>query len=710
MDLDPALTTAAPSPALPSLSPPAPAVDLQDPAFYINRELSLLDFNERVLGQALDARIPLLERLRFLTIFSSNLDEFFEVRAAGLRESLGEGERRADGLDVRETLARISEKAHTLVEKHYATLNDVILPALEREGIRLVKRSAWSEVQRAWIERTFVESALPVLTPVGLDPAHPFPNVQNKSLNFIVLLEGEDAFHRTSGIAIVQVPRCLPRILPLPEDHCEGTRDFVMISSIIHAHVDQLFPGMEVLSCHQFRVTRNSDLSVDEDEADDLLTALQGELPRRNYGQAVRLEVADDCPEHLSDFLLHHFELDRADLYRVNGPVNLHRLAALTEQVDRPDLKYPAFAPGVPRVVLEEDDLFAVLRERDVLLHHPFQSFAPVIDLLRQAAEDPDVLAIKITLYRTGADSPLVDALIGAAGRGKAVTAVVELRARFDEADNIRLATRLQEAGANVAYGIVDYKCHAKTTLIVRREGDRLRRYVHLGTGNYHLRNTRAYTDLSLMTADPAIGSDVHAFFLQLTGLGKPAKLSRLLQSPFTLHSDLLRHIEHEASEARAGRPSRIIAKINGLTEPAVIQALYRASQAGVPIDLVVRGICCLRPGLPGVSENIRVRGIVGRFLEHARVYHFHAAGRRVTWCSSADWRGRNLLRRVELGFPIQDRELNERLVSEALLGYLEDNTEAWELSSDGTWRRRAPLPGEEPFCAQMALLRKYSD
>ncbi len=685
-----------------------PELDLQNPAWYINRELSLLAFNRRVLNQALDTSTPLLERLRFLTIFSSNLDEFFEIRAAGLHSAdMDPLLRRADGLDAAETLKLISAEAHDMVVQQYTTLNEEILPALEREGIRLLKRLAWSEPQRAWIERYFREQALPVLSPVGLDPAHPFPNVQNKSLNFIVLLEGEDAFARDSGIAIVQVPRCLPRTIQLPGALSPDTRDFVMLSSIIHAHMDQLFPGMRVLSCHQFRVTRNADLWVDEDEADDLLTALQEELPRRNFGDAVRLEVADDCPEHLVEVLLHHFELKAADLYRVNGPVNLHRLATLCDEVDRKDLKYPLFKPGLPRELDEVDDLFALLRERDVLLHHPFQAFAPVTDLLRQAAEDPDVLAIKMTLYRTGAASPLVDALIAAAQRGKAVTAVVEIRARFDEAENIRLATRLQEAGASVAYGIVDYKCHAKCMLIVRREDGALRRYVHLGTGNYHMRNTRTYTDLSLMTSHPEIGEDVHAFFLQLTGLGRPARLSRLLQSPFTLHSGLLQHIEHEAVEARAGRPARIVAKVNGLTEPSLIQALYRASQAGVPIDLIVRGICCLRPGVPGVSENIRVRGIVGRFLEHARVYHFHASGQSVTWCSSADWRGRNLLRRVELAFPILDQKLNDRLLNEALLSYLSDNTQAWELRSDGSWRRAERAPDEPRVSAQSALLHR---
>ena len=693
-------------------APTPPVVDLQSPGLYLNREMSLLEFNQRVLGQALDDRIPLLERLRFLTIFCTNLDEFFEIRVAGLRERLDEEliEGRAEALDAEDTLRRISAKAHALVEHQYQTLNDVLLPALEQAGIRVLKRSAWSEAQRAWIEDYFIEQALPVLTPVGLDPAHPFPNVQNKALNFVVNLSGDDAFGRDSGVAIVQVPRCLPRLIRLPSEEPGDPADFVMLSSVIHAHMDQLFPGMTVLGCHQFRVTRNADPGVDEEEAEDLLTALQGELPRRNYGQAVRLEVAIDCPEQTSQFLLHHFELEGPVLYRVNGPVNLHRLAALYDVLDRPDLKYPPFHPGLPSWLAGRRDLFEELAERDILLHHPYQPFSPVVELLEQAAEDPDVLAIKMTLYRTGASSPLVEALMKAGRAGKAVTAVVELRARFDEAANIELATRLQEAGANVAYGIVDYKCHAKMMLIVRREGRALKRYVHLGTGNYHVRNTRFYTDVSLLSADPELGADVHHLFLELTGLGRPAELKRLLQSPFTLHSALLRHIEAEAEEARAGRPARIVAKINGLTEPLIIQALYRASQCGVQIELIVRGLCCLRPGVPGVSENIRVRSIVGRFLEHARVYHFHAAGQRVTFCSSADWRGRNLLRRVEVGFPILDRDLNERLVAEALTTYLHDNGEAWELHADGGWTRCQPPDGQPRRVAQTELMGAWAE
>lgn len=687
-----------------------PAVDLSEPALYLNRELSLLEFNRRVLAQAMDPKVPLLERLRFLTIFSSNLDEFFEVRVAGHKQSVALDLARVgpDGLSAHEALERISEVAHSLVDQQYETLNEVLLPALKEEGIHILKRSEWSERQQAWIKDYFTEQVLPVLTPVALDPAHPFPNVQNKGLNLIVCLEGHDAFGRDSGIAILQVPRCLPRLIALPSPISEAARSVVMIRSVIHAHVDQLFPGMTVTACHQFRVTRNSDLWVDEEEVDDLLSALQGELPGRRYGAAVRLEVADNCSPAIAEMLLEQFNLDRDDLYQVNGPVNLHRVAGVLDIVDRPDLVYRPFVTGVPPKLAPGSDLFAVIRQGDVLLHHPYQTFAPVVELIRQAAADPAVLAIKQTVYRTGADSPITEALIDAARNGKDVTAVVELRARFDEAANIQLATRLQQAGANVVYGVVGFKCHAKMLLIVRREGDGIRRYVHLGTGNYHTKTARVYTDYSFMTCRDDIGEDVHTIFMQLTGLGEAVELRKLLQSPFTLHSSLLRMIEAEAVEARAGRPARIIAKMNSLSEPGVIRALYRASQAGVQIDLIVRGVCRLRPGVPGVSENIRVRSIVGRFLEHTRVFHFHAAGAGLTFAASADWMTRNLIRRVEACFPIEDEALRARVNHEALDTYLADNVQAWELQSDGSYTR-CQAGEAEGVNAQARLLEALS-
>lgn len=680
--------------------------ELDRPELYLNRELSLLAFQERVLAQARDASTPLLERVRFLCISSKNLDEFFEIRVAGLlqQRALGLPRRESDGLSAEETLAHIARDAHALVEAQYRLLNDVLLPELETTGVRLVKRTDWTERQQRWIRRYFQSEVLPVLTPVGLDPAHPFPRVLNKSLNFAVAVEGEDAYGRASGTAVVQVPRTLPRLIRLPDLVAERPHDFVLLSSIIHAHIEDVFPGMRVNGCFQFRVTRNSDLWVDEEEVEDLMRALEGELTGRNLGDAVRLEVAENCGDEMAQFLLDRFELDRAQLYRVNGPVNLHRLDALHGLVDRADLKYRPFAPRVPTSLQAKDaDVFEVLRRGDVLLHHPFESFAPVIELVRRAAADPGVVAVKMTLYRTGADSPLVDALIDAARAGKEVTAVIELRARFDEAANIGLATRLQEAGAIVAYGVVGYKTHAKMLLVVRREGSRLRRYVHVGTGNYHVATARAYTDVSLLSAAPALTEDVHRLFLQLTGLGRTARLKRMLQAPFTLEDEVIAAIEREAAAAREGKPARIVARMNALSEPRVIRALYQASRAGVPIDLIVRGICCLRPGVPGVSETIRVRSIVGRFLEHARVFLFHAGGAERVLASSADWMTRNLAHRVEVAFEVDDERLKRRAIEECLELYLADNAQAWSLDARGNYTRGEA--GAQPRRAAQELL-----
>ncbi|MGH7897876.1 MAG: polyphosphate kinase 1 [Candidatus Binatia bacterium] len=655
---------------------------------FLNRELSLLEFNQRVLEQARDPSTPLLERLRFLTISSSNLDEFFEIRVSGLKQQIaaGVGKPGADGLRPEEAVPLIVQAVQRLVAEQYRVLNELLLPALAAEGIRILKRGAWSDAQRRWVKSYFSREVLPVLTPIGLDPAHPFPKILNKSLNFLVALQGKDAFGRQSERAVVQAPRVLPRLIALPKEVAESPFAFIMLSSIIHAHVGELFPGMAVKSCNQFRVTRNSDLWVDEEESEDLLHALQGELYRRNYGNAVRLEVTTNSSPAVPEFLLEQFELSDDALYVVDGPVNLNRLSTLYDLVDRRDLKYAPFVPGV--IGKPDDDIFEMIRERDVLLHHPYQSFAPVIELVRQAARDPNVLAIKQTLYRTGKDSPLADALLEAARAGKEVTAVVELRARFDEAANIDLATRLQELGAKVVYGIVGYKTHAKMLMVVRRDPDGLRRYVHVGTGNYHTANTRFYTDLSLLTCNEPIGEDVHNVFQQLTGLGRVSQLKKLLQSPFTLHKTLLELIEAEAENARQRKPARIAAKMNALIEPTIIDALYRASQAGVPVDLIVRGMCCLKPGVPGLSENIRVRSIVGRFLEHSRVYHFHAAGKDLVFCGSADWMQRNFFGRVEIGFPVEDPKLRARILEEGLAAYLDDNSQAWQLQPDGGYRR----------------------
>jgi len=699
----------------------------KQPELYLNRELSQLEFNWRVLYQARDPGTPLLERLRFLCISSNNLDEFFEIRVAHLQEQvvLGSVHARPDNMSPQDLLRHVSVEAHQLVDEQYRVLNEELIPALERERIRFLRRGEWTSAQVDWVRSYFERELLPVITPIGLDPGHPFPRILNKSLNFFVTLQGKDAFGRRGGIAVVQAPRALPRVIQVPGDSADGPHDFVFLTSIIHAHVSDLFPGMEVTGSYQFRVTRNSELFVDEEEIVDLLRALEGELAARRYGDTVRIEIADNCPDETTSYLLRQFDLRTDDLYQVNGPVNLHRLMAVADMVDRPDLKYPAFTPGLPRRLTLNKNLFDAIRQKDILLHHPFESFAPVIDFVRQAAGDPNVLAIKQTLYRTGAESVLVEALVSAARAGKEVTVVIELRARFEEEANIGLATTLQEAGAHVVYGVVGYKTHAKMILVVRRERGRLRHYVHLGTGNYHARTARLYTDFGLFTCDDAIGDDVNRVFHQLTSLGRVANLTKLLQSPFSLHAELLQRIAREADHARHGRPARIVAKLNALVEPQIIQALYEASYAGVRIDLIVRGICCLRPGIPGVSENIRVRSVIGRFLEHTRVYWFLNAeeGTAATegqsaevvpasgevFCASADWMDRNFFRRVEVAFPIERRKLHERVVREALNFYLRDNTQAWELNADGSYRQPTP-DGREPFTAQSSLIRELAE
>lgn len=690
--------------------PPSEAVDLDAPEYYINRDLSLLEFNRRVLEHASDRANPLLERLQFLSICSRNLDEYFEVRVAGIKKRAQYGSSRpdSDGLSPHDLLTRICKAAHDLVDRQYQVLNGELLPELEAEGIRFLKRDEWSASQARWIKDYFENEAQALMTPMGLDPAHPFPRVLNKNLNYIVTLSGKDAFGRLGKLAIVQVPRSMPRLILLPAQRGAKTTDFVFLSSIIHSHMAQLFPGMEVTGCHQFRVTRDADLLVENEEIDDLLHALEGELPGRRFGDEVRLEVDEACPEDLRTFLCAEFGLEEDDVYPCSGPVNLGRVQSLYGLLDRPDLKFRQFTPGLPSGFHRDGNLFETLDARDVLLHHPFESFTPVVDMLRQAAADPNVLAIKQTLYRTGPDSPLVDGLVDAARGGKEVTVIIELRARFDEEANIDLANRLHEAGAHVAYGVVGYKTHAKMLLVVRRDGRRLRRYVHLGTGNYHQSTARLYTDYGLMTSDAAIAEDVHKVFQQLTGLGKVEKLKKLLQSPFTLHKTLLEHIAEEGRNARKGKPSRIMVKVNGLTEPTIIKALYQASQAGVQVDLIVRGACCLRPGVPGVSDNIRVRSVVGRFLEHTRVFYFENDTRPRIYCASADWMDRNLLQRVETCFPIENRVLAKRVVQQGLQLYLADNTQAWLMQPDGSYQRAVPGRAK-PRNAQSELLDKLA-
>ncbi|MGO1002450.1 polyphosphate kinase 1 [Lysobacter sp. CA196] len=678
---------------------------LRDSALYFNRELSQLDFNFRVLAQAQDAQVPLLERLKYLCISCTNLDEFFEIRAGTMRHAQDLGLAPGpDGLAPATVLARIHDRAAELVKSQYECWNDVLRPALSDAGVRVLGRNSWNARQTRWLRAYFRDEIMPVLSPLGLDPAHPFPKILNKSLNIVVVLKGKDAFGRAGNLAIVRAPRSLPRIIQLPENVSGGKHDFVFLSSVLSTFVDELFPGMEVKGAYQFRVTRNSELLVDEEEVDNIALALRDELIGRGYLRAVRLEIAEQCPKPIVRTLLENFDLPENAVYRINGPVNLNRVIQVYDLVHRPELKFPAYQQ---RVLPGVDSMFDTVADGDVLLHHPFDAFSPVLELIRQAAEDPHVLAIKQTLYRAGKDSPIVEQLVQAARNGKDVTVVVELRARFDEEANLGLADRLQEAGVQVVYGVVGYKTHAKMLLIVRREGRKLRRYVHLGTGNYHSGTARAYTDFGLITADPDIGNDVHLIFQQLSGLAPSLKLKCLLQSPFTLHAGVLKRIDRETKHARAGKPARIVAKMNALNEPQVIRALYQASQAGVQIELIVRGACTLRPGVEGISNNIRVRSIVGRFLEHHRVYWFANDGAPDLFCSSADWLERNLLRRVETGFPILDHDLRGRVFDEALSNYLADNLNAWELQSDGRYLRVVPEEGAMPHSAQATLLAK---
>ena len=673
---------------------------------YLNRELGILAFNRRVLAQARDERVPVLERLRFLCIVSSNLDEFFEIRVAGLKEQI-RGNSPAvttDGATAQDAFRKVSREAHAIVAEQYDELNAVLFPRLEQQGIRFLRRATWNEAQRDWILEYFRREMMPVLTPIGLDPSHPFPRVLNKSLNFAVELEGKDAFGRSSGAAIVQAPRVLPRVIRLPETLADCEYGFVFLSSILHEFVGELFSGMNVVGCYQFRVTRNSDLFVDEEEVTNLRTKLQGELPQRHFGDAVRLEVADNCSPAMTRFLLGQFGLDDIDLYRPHGPVNLVRLMQVPDWVDRPDLKFPPFFPGLPKQLEKGVSIFTSISAGDVLLHHPYQSFSPVIDLVHQSASDPEVVAIKMTVYRTGTDSVLMQSLIRAAQNGKEVTVVVELMARFDEEANIGWATKLEDVGAHVVYGVVGYKVHAKALLIVRRENGGLRRYAHLGTGNYHPRTARLYSDFGLLTANEEITHDVSEVFKQLTGLGQARTLKHLWQAPFTLQPNVIAAIGKEAEAARAGKKARIIAKMNSLLEPETIHALYEASQAGVEIDLLVRGVCALRPGVKGLSENIRIRSVIGRFLEHHRVFYFHANGEEKVYLSSADWMERNFFRRIELAFPILDAKLKKRVINEGLKFYLADNQNTWEMNGNGQYTRRGSARAK-PHSAQGELM-----
>ncbi len=686
------------------------------PSTLLNRELGILEFNARVLAQAADDKVPLLERLKFICIVSSNLDEFFEIRMAGLKEQMRDNASglTPDGLSFQQTYQLVTERTQKLVASQYDMLQNVIFPLLEKEGVFFHLTTTWTDAQREWARDFFVRELGPVLTPIALDPAHPFPRVLNKSLNFVVELSGKDAFGREADLAIVQAPRALPRVVKMPEKLSGYPFGFVMLSSFMQAFVHELFPAIEVHGCYQFRVTRNSDLFVSEDDITDLREALQGELPTRHFGDTVRLEVSSDTPPALARRLLLESGLGEQDVYRVSGPVNLVRLMQIPDLVDRPALKYPPHVPAPVKAFSNGVPMFEAIRQQDVLLHHPYESFNSVLELLQVAAADPNVVAIKQTVYRTGNESLVMEALMTAARNGKEVTVVVELLARFDEETNINWAERLESAGAHVVYGVVGHKCHAKMLLIVRREPTgakgkhfRLRRYAHLGTGNYHPRTARLYTDFGLLTADEQICEDVHHVFQLLTGTAGTIRLNHLWQSPFTMHSNLVELIRAEARLARAGKPARIIAKMNALLEPSIIDELYKASRAGVKIDLIVRGVCALMPGVPGMSENISVRSIVGRFLEHHRVYYFRAGGEDVLYLSSADWMDRNLFRRVEVAFPVLDKALKARVIKESLQMHLRDNASAWIMQPDGNYVRKQTR-SKHPHVSQVDLLALF--
>jgi polyphosphate kinase len=675
---------------------------------YINRDLSQFEFNKRVLAQALDPTVPLLERLRFLCITCTNLDEFFEIRVAALKQriEIGAPAQGPEKLSAQQIFDAIRHDMLEVVQQQYELLNKVLFPQLTEAGVQFLQSSEWNSEQRDWLRDYFREQVVPVLTPLTFDPSRPFPRVLNKSLNFIIRLRGKDAFGRRRHRGMVQAPRSLPRVIRLPEHLSNpGCHQYVFLSSIIRVHVAELFPGLDVDGCYQIRVTRNSNLYVDDEEVSDLVHALEGQLAASRHGAAVRLEVSHECPQDLQEFLLDHFGLAEHDMYLVDGPVNLNRLSTVCDIEDQPGLVYPPFVQGLPEELLGSDNIFSLLAKKNILLHHPYQSFAPTIDFISTASTDPDVLAIKITLYRTGAESPIVNQLVIAAKSGKEVTVIIELMARFDEAANISLANRLQEAGAHVVYGLVGYKTHAKMTLVVRRESGKLVRYVHLGTGNYHHATTRIYTDYGYMSSSQRLGEDVHKLFMQLTSLTEWSDMSRMLAAPFNLYSSLLEKIKREADNARAGKDARIIAKINSLNEQGIIDALYEASGAGVKIDLIVRGICALRPGVAGLSENIHVRSIVGRFLEHSRVYYFLNNGNEEFYCASADWMERNLLRRNESCFEIRQKRMTEQIRADLEL-FLADNAQAWVLNGDGSYERLVPGEGEERVSAQETFLQ----
>ncbi len=681
------------------MSVPTPAAAV--PVALLNRERSILEFNRRVLAQARREDVPLLERLRYLTIVSSNLDEFFEVRVADVLEAS-----RARG--VRGEFEHVAAAAHELIDEQYRVFNEELMPALQRHGIEVINHAERNAAQREWVARFFEQQVRPLLVPVALDPSHPFPLVANKALNFIARVTGKDAFGRESGIAIVKVPRVLPRVIRMPDEVAGGRQAFVLLTSVIRAHLEELFPGRTVEAFSQFRVTRDSDLEVSDTEVTNLRHALRSGLTTRHFGQAIRLEVVATCPPELSDFLLAQFDLPASALYRVNGPVNLVRLNQLIDQTQADALRFPSYEPAWPEKRLPRGtSVFARLKRGDLLLHHPFESFEPVVQFLREAVYDPEVLAIKQTIYRTGAQSVLMDLLLEAARRGKEVTAVVELKARFDEEANINWAERLEAVGAQVVYGVVGLKTHAKLLLVTRREGNRLRRYAHLSTGNYNPRTARLYTDVGYLTADPALTADADAVFHQIASQSRLRRQAQLLSAPFQLHKRMVGFVDQVADAARAGQPARIVVKVNALTDPGLIHALLRAGQAGASVDLIVRGACMLPPGVPGVSDHIRVRSVIGRFLEHSRVLYFRwGAGdeQEALYLSSADWMSRNMFGRIEVAWPVRDPQLRQRVIDECLVPYLHDERDAWALEPDGRYTR----VGGHGASAQQALMARY--
>src|SRR5437870_2650109 len=679
-----------------------------DPRNFINRELSWLEFNRRVLEEAQDSTQPLIERVKFLTIFSSNLDEFFEIRVAGIKQQI-ESETSGvspDGLSPTETFNSIQWVVRELVAAEYSLWNEDLLPLLAKNGIRIPKMTELSAKHAAWAHKYFQEEVFPMLTPLAVDASHPFPQLLNKSHNLLVRAKTQRGGERLH--AIVQVPRVVPRLIAMPRGKGEEPWVYIYLASLIKQHIGELFPGLILDGVHAFRVTRNSDLYIDEEEAENLLRTIEHELRRSSRGNAVRLEVETDCPKDFRDLLLEFFELTEADVYKVDGPLSMTHLSPLTSNDAFAKLKDRPFQPARDPALPPHVDIFEVLRRQDVLLHHPYDSFDQIVELIEASAQDPQVLALKITLYRTSGDSPIVGALIDAANAGKQVTAIVELRARFDEASNIQWARRLEEAGAHVIYGVVGLKTHSKALLIVRRDTDQLRRYVHLGTGNYHSRTARIYTDFSLLTSEPQLTEEVATVFNTLTGLTGYPGLKKLMVAPFDMHSRVIKLIESERDNAQAGKPGRIVAKLNALVDQEIIEKLYEASCADVTIDLIVRGICCLRPKIPGLTENIRVISIVGRFLEHSRIFHFENGGQPKVFLSSADWMPRNFYRRIELAFPVENPMLRDQIINEVLPSFLNDRVKARELQSDRSYRRLKP-EGSEPSAQAQWHFREVS-